>query len=164
MNTGRKLPNPPKPAKRPCGSCPYRKDVPSGVWAAEEYHKLPQYDGGTLEQVMKGAIGLFMCHQRDGCLCGGWLQTHDAYELAALRMNAVDPAAYDYQSDVETFASGEEAMMHGMAEIDTPSDAALALIAKIEPLTRGSRHGAHGTAGQDWIDTEIERAKRHGRG
>ena len=32
------------PAKSPCGSCPYRQDVPSGVWAASEYEKLPAYD------------------------------------------------------------------------------------------------------------------------
>ena len=25
---------------QPCSSCPYRKDVPSGVWAHHEYEKL----------------------------------------------------------------------------------------------------------------------------
>jgi hypothetical protein len=131
MNTRLELPKPPK---RPCGSCPYRKDVPSGVWAAEEYAKLPQYDGDTGEQFMKGAVALFMCHQRDGCLCGGWLQTHGADHLAALRVRAVDPSAYGYQSDVETFARGEEAMLHGLADIDSPSDKALKISSKIAPL------------------------------
>jgi hypothetical protein len=32
------------PAPKPCESCPYRKDVPSGVWSEGEYRKLPQYD------------------------------------------------------------------------------------------------------------------------
>jgi hypothetical protein len=35
------------PTKYPCPSCPYRKDVPSGVWAPEEYDKLPAYDNDT---------------------------------------------------------------------------------------------------------------------
>ena len=52
-----------------CASCPYRKDVPSGIWEQSEYDKLPKYDGETWEQ----AGALFMCHLRDGCLCGGWL-------------------------------------------------------------------------------------------
>jgi hypothetical protein len=28
------------PRRRPCSSCPYRRDVPSGLWSAEEYDKL----------------------------------------------------------------------------------------------------------------------------
>lgn len=24
----------------PCETCPYRRDVPSGVWSADEYRKL----------------------------------------------------------------------------------------------------------------------------
>jgi hypothetical protein len=57
--------------------------VPSGIWAAEEYDKLPLYDGETFEQ----APHLFMCHQRDGSLCGGWLACHDPHELLALRLH-----------------------------------------------------------------------------
>jgi len=110
----------PKPPKRPCGSCPYRRDVPSGIWDASEYEKLPQYDGEIIAQFMKGGTALFMCHQQDGCLCGGWLQTHGADDLAALRLCAVDEAAYGYTSDVEVFATGAEAAAHGMAEIDAP--------------------------------------------
>ena len=90
-----------EPPKRPCGSCPYRRDVPSGIWSAEEYDKLPEYDGETWEQ----PPGVFMCHQRDGRLCGGWLQTHDADHLLALRIARVAPSAYDYASDVPTFSS-----------------------------------------------------------
>lgn len=74
----------PKPPKVPCGTCPYRRDVPSGVWAAEEYDKLPGYDGDVPDQLRAGAMGLFMCHQRDGCLCGGWLMAHGPDNLLAL--------------------------------------------------------------------------------
>lgn len=117
----------PKPPRRPCGSCPYRKDVPSGLWAAEEYAKLPAYDGETWQQ----PPNLFMCHQRDGCLCGGWLQTHDTDHLLALRINRVDLSAFGYRSDVETFASGAEAAAHGVKEIEAPSPEARALIGKL---------------------------------
>jgi hypothetical protein len=40
-------------AARPCASCPYRKDVPSGIWAAHEYTKLLAYDGDILDQLAK---------------------------------------------------------------------------------------------------------------
>lgn len=122
----------PKPPKRPCGSCPYRRDVPSGIWSAYEYRKLPAYDNETMGQ----PFGLFMCHQRDGCLCGGWLQTHDTDHLLALRFRQVDPSAFTYQSDIPTFASGAEAAAHGMRDIDNPSPEARRLIEKLHPLVR----------------------------
>lgn len=108
--------------KVPCGSCPYRKDVPSGVWTASEYEKLPDYDAETWAQPTQ----LFMCHQRDGCLCGGWLATHGPQNLLALRIHhrLVDPSVWDYAPDVEVFASGLEAAEHGCAQIDTPSEEA----------------------------------------
>lgn len=111
-----------KPAARPCGSCPYLKSTPSGLWAAEEYEKLPRYDGPTHEQ----PTGVFMCHQRDGCLCGGWLLTHDRNNLLALRFAAVfrsqiDDSVWTYNPEgVEVFASGQEACDHGLRDIDEP--------------------------------------------
>lgn len=124
----------PKPPKRPCGSCPYRRDVPSGLWAAEEYAKLPGYDGEIIDQLHSGATGLFLCHQRDGCLCGGWLQAHGAENLLATRLNRVDPSAYGYQSDVPCFGSGAEAAAHGVREIEAPGPEARALIEKLTKL------------------------------
>lgn len=121
---------PPKPAKRPCGSCPYRRDVPSGVWSMEDYAKLPRYDGETWEQPR----GVFLCHQRDGCVCAGWLQTHDTSHLLALRMNRVDPSCFDFTSEVETFASGAEAALHGIRDIRSPGPEARALMDKLRKL------------------------------
>lgn len=111
----------PKPPARPCGSCPYRKDVPSGIWDVSEYVKLPAYDGDITNQVVKGAFGLFMCHQRDGCLCGGWLQSHGTDDLLALRLNSVDPSAWNYTSEIEVFGSGAAAALHGLQDIADPS-------------------------------------------
>lgn len=121
---------PPKPAKRPCGSCPYRRDVPSGVWSLEDYAKLPRYDKETWEQ----PTGVFLCHQRDGHVCAGWLQTHGTDDLLALRMNEVDPSCFDFSSDVETFDSGVEAAVHGVRDIRNPGPEAQAMMEKLRKL------------------------------
>jgi hypothetical protein len=36
-----------RPRKTPCSTCPYRRDAPSGLWAASEYDLLPGLDGTT---------------------------------------------------------------------------------------------------------------------
>lgn len=109
--------------KAPCKTCPYRRDVPSGVWAANEYEKLPRYDGEIIEQVMKGGVGLFLCHQQNNALCSGWLGCHGPENLAALRISpqAIEPEVWNYQTDVPLFSSGAEAAEHGMRDIETPS-------------------------------------------
>lgn len=132
----------PKPPKVPCGTCPYRKDVPSGIWDRSEYEKLPKYDGGTSDQFMKGSIALFMCHQRDGCLCGGWLLTHDPQQLAALRLSRVDDSVWDYAPDIEVWASGQEAHDHGIRDLDRPTPKACSKIAGIQKLMK-LKQGEH---------------------
>lgn len=110
----------------PCGSCPYRKDVPSGIWAKNEYDKLPRYDGKTWEQ----APEVFMCHQRDGCLCGGWLACHGPRELLALRFDRnIDPSVLDYKTDVPVFESGAAARAHGIKDIKRPKAKARKMVA-----------------------------------
>lgn len=115
-----------KPAANPCGTCPYRKDVPSGVWHPDEYAKLPPYDNPvTYEQ----PFGLFLCHQQDGSLCAGWCGTHDMDNNIATRIalstGHLSPEVYeavlDYTTEVPLFASGQEAADHGLAEVDEPS-------------------------------------------
>lgn len=125
---------PPKPPKKPCGTCPYRRDVPPGVWHADEYAKLPNYDGSIMEQLVQDAVGLFMCHQRDGCLCGGWLVTHGAENLLALRLHSVDLSAFDYAPGVPCFESGAEAAAHGISGIDDPPEEARRKIAGLLKL------------------------------
>lgn len=120
-----------KPPKVPCGTCPYRRDVPAGLWRAEEYAKLPPYDRETGQQPAE----LFMCHQQDGHLCGGWLMTHDRDHLLALRFRGhhCDPSIWDYAPKVEVFSSGAEAAAHGRSGIEKPSPAAQR---KIDGLVR----------------------------
>lgn len=125
-----------KPRARPCPSCPYRQDVPSGVWSAEEYAKLPEYDKPTGEQ----PIGVFMCHQRSGEVCAGWAGCHDMEHTLALRLvsiNGVDAeacCAYVPPVDVPLFASGAEAAEHGMRDLEDPSPEARELVAKLVRL------------------------------
>ena len=122
----------PRPSKAPCGTCPYRRDVPSGVWSSDEYAKLPRYDGETGDQIMAGATGLFYCHQNDGKLCAGWVGCHDMRHNAAVRFAPVHPDTFTYRSPVPLFASGAEAAAHGLRDVDHPGPAARAAIAKLE--------------------------------
>jgi hypothetical protein len=123
-----------KPRPSPCSSCPYRRDVPSGIWAKEEYEKLPAYDGDIPEQVEKGAFGVFLCHQANGFICSGWAGCHDMANNLACRMDhEVDPSILDYESPVPLFDSGAEAAAHGMRDIEYPGDEAMD---KVDQLTK----------------------------
>ncbi|MGW9031740.1 DUF6283 family protein [Streptomyces sp. NPDC055722] len=128
------------PGRRPCKSCPYRVDVPAGIWAPEEYDKLTAYDAPTWGQ----PVALFQCHQSDrdsqaARICSGWIGCHDAENLLALRLGLldgrIDAAIYQdcvaYVSPDPLFASGSDAAAHGRSGISEPSEEARQLIAKI---------------------------------
>lgn len=109
--------------KTPCPACPYRRDVPSGVWAPEEYDKLRRYDAPTADQPPKA----FLCHATPERLCHGWAVTHSQrghdFDLLALRFmfhDAKVPAA----PAVPLFSSGNEAADHGQRDVRTPSQEA----------------------------------------
>lgn len=127
-----------EPASTPCGSCPYRVDVPSGIWAPEEYEKLPAYDQPTALQ----PVGVFMCHQVDGRICAGWAGCHDMGESLGVRLARaqddltpqVAEALYAYTTTTPLFPSGTAAAEHGLADAQNPSPAARRAAAKI--LTR----------------------------
>ena len=57
--------------KSPCGSCPYRKDAPLGLWHPAEFDNLLKQDGNE----MQGAA--FGCHAtikaENPSVCAGWL-------------------------------------------------------------------------------------------
>ena len=122
-----------RPRKSPCASCPYRRNVPSGIWHETEYAKLELYDGVIFEQT---TANVFLCHQGEDAVCAGWLghRTEPA-ELLAVRVGIIDgrldPSCAEYVTDVELFGSGVEAAAHGRAEIEQPTDRACETIAKI---------------------------------
>jgi hypothetical protein len=128
------------PRRRPCASCPYRRDVPSGLWTAEEYDKLPRYDGTIAEQAMAGATGVFFCHQQAGHLCAGWVGCHDMHDNLAVRIHP-DPIDFDtvlaYESPVALFGSGGEAAEHGKRDITNPGPSARRKIGQL--LTQQDR-------------------------
>ena len=123
------------PAPRPCQSCPYRRDVPSGLWHPDEYVKLALYDQSMSFQPQ----GVFMCHQADGRVCAGWAGCHDGEDLLAVRLAEVTrvippdivKAIIEYVSPVPLFPSGTEAAKHGMAEVAAPGDEAKTLVRKL---------------------------------
>lgn len=127
-----------EPAPSPCGSCPYRRDVPSGVWDGSEYEKLPAYDQPTGEQ----PIAVFMCHRQDGRACAGWVAVHDMDESLALRLacatgTITDPEAFrEYRTSTPTWRSGAEAAAHGLAEIENPGSEARRLGVKLRRVKR----------------------------
>lgn len=123
------------PAPNPCGSCPYRRDVPSRVWAVEEYDKLPRYDADTASQ----PAGLFLCHQTSSDdpsarLCAGWVGCH-GNQLLALRLawvaRRISGDVFDYTTTVPLFANGSEARAHGIRDITRPDVLARKAIEKI---------------------------------
>jgi hypothetical protein len=120
-------------AKRPCASCPYRRDAPSGLWAVQEYDKLLAYDGEIIDQLLKGATMDFGCHQRDGNLCAGWVAAHGPHNLLALRLRAakVPQETWDYKTDVPVFSSGAEAREHGLRDMESPGAKAKRLMVKL---------------------------------
>lgn len=143
-----------EPATSPCASCPYRRDVPSGVWEAHEYEKLSEYDKPTAEQPPQ----VFLCHQGTGRLCAGWAGCHDMNENLGLRialsMGLLDSdvyrAAQDYESAVPLFATGEEAAEHGLADLEDPGDEACNLIAKL-----GRKQALKEARESDFSDQEL---------
>lgn len=122
------------PRKTPCSTCPYRKNAPSGVWAPEEYAKLPEYDRPTGEQ----PSAAFKCHHATGELCAGWVAYTDPIERLALRLGVmrgdIDPATFDYTTTVPLFESGLEAAQHGLRDILDPGEDAREAIRKLVKL------------------------------
>lgn len=122
------------PAPNPCGSCPYRRDVPSGVWDPDEYRKLPAYDRETGDQ----PPNVFLCHQQDGRACAGWCGVHDMNDSLGLRLAQAmgmveDPEPFfRYETSTPLFKTGAEAARHGLAEVEDPGDPARATIDKLE--------------------------------
>lgn len=111
---------------QPCEACPYRKDVASGVWVADEYAKLPPYDAPTDRQPFEP----FGCHATPEFFCHGWAVVHSRrghdHELLALRLAAFG-AGHEIaipEPAVPLFDSGAEAAEHGLRDLRRPKKAA----------------------------------------
>lgn len=105
----------------PCSTCPYRRDTPPGIWAPDEYEKLPAFDAEPPD----GPDRVFLCHHTHRLgretVCRGWLAVHPdsmAVRLAIVR-GELPPAPWPDVA-VELYASGQEARDAGL--VDGPPD------------------------------------------
>jgi hypothetical protein len=116
------------PRSQPCSSCPYRRDVPSGVWSRDEYEKLRDYDNPTGEQ----PFAVFACHATPEHYCHGWAVVHTSrgheFDLLALRLHGSPPIP---EAAVPLFDSGNDAADHGQADLEDPSDDATEVVEKL---------------------------------
>lgn len=134
-------------APNPCATCPYRKDTPSGIWAQEEYDKLPEWDEPMALR------GVFLCHNgckdtKDKMLCRGWFEVHrDNISVKLAEFKTELTKANRKPTKVPLYASGAEARAAGMAEIELPSDEAFEAMGKItEKRERLKRKATNGRA------------------
>lgn len=115
-------------AKEPCSSCPYRKDVLSGLWHPSEYAKLPAYDDGV-----SWSLGTFLCHQTNATgrktVCRGWLTV--AADSIAVRIAILKGEVAVEQRDAPVATplhkSGAAACAAGMRGVRRPGRKARAL-------------------------------------
>lgn len=121
----------------PCSSCPYRRDVPSGLWAWDEYEKLRDYDAPTAQQPPQA----FGCHATPEAYCCGWAvahtrrgtQAHHPFDLFALCL-AASTGEWDCampETRTPLFATGNEAADHGQRDIEKPSLEAQAAVSRL---------------------------------
>lgn len=120
-------------AVNPCESCPYRRDVPPGVWHRSEYEKLRDYD-----ETHEPALGIFLCHHSPNmeqeAICRGWLTVHAdsiAVRLAVLQGN-VTPDQRDAPVTVPLFEDGNQAADAGIKGIRRPNDKARQIINRLD--------------------------------
>jgi hypothetical protein len=124
--------------RRPCPTCPYRRGVPSGIWAPEEYELLPRFDGTIAEQAAAGALAPFHCHSSPRNLCAGWAGHRDPRDLLAVRLgiaaDRLDVTCAYYTTDVPLFRSGAEAAAHGLRDINRPGPDTVRAVRKLLEL------------------------------
>lgn len=121
-------------APRPCNSCPYLRSTPTGIWHPSEYEKLLGYDEHPDELP---AIAAFHCHQENATgvptACRGWLGVHpDSIAVRFAQVaGLIRPADVPLDDDPSLYSSGAEACEAGLAGVEQPSPAGLALMAKL---------------------------------
>jgi hypothetical protein len=124
-------------APTPCTTCPYRRDTPSGVWAEEEYRKLPTYDN---HDFCTANLKVFHCHQEreigKPTVCHGWVSVHadgKAVRLACISglISEEDMARIPIQADPALYATGAEACRAGLKGVNRPGKKARRAIERI---------------------------------
>ena len=132
-------------APRGCSTCPYRRDVPPGIWEREEYEKLRMFDRDVSRmEDPTPALAIFLCHQTPmtgvETLCRGWLSTHrDSVAVRlGVTMNKIDPDLIPDEEESLYYSSGTEACEAGIAHVDDPPPEAVRASSKLLDLRRRS--------------------------
>jgi hypothetical protein len=120
----------------PCNTCPFRRDTPPGIWAEEEYRKLPAYDPDPSRLIPELAV--FHCHQENATgvptVCRGWLACF-GWDIVAVRLavfrGAIPAEEVEAPCPVPLYNSGAEACKAGMAGVRRPGRKARQLAAKL---------------------------------
>jgi hypothetical protein len=109
-----------------CEACPYRKDVPSGVWSAAEYAKLVDYDKPLAEQ----PAASFSCHASPELHCHGWAVCHSKADPGPLALLLRGRPEIPKPS-TGLFSSGTEAALHGIRDVANPTPESRAMMDKL---------------------------------
>jgi len=117
--------------KSPCATCPYRRDVPAGIWHPTEYAKLAEFDESP------GPLKTFLCHNSPDTpgdtACRGWLTVHR--EGIAVRLGILQgqysPEEVFAEVAEPLYSSGKEAAAAGLAGCRRPSAEARRLMRKL---------------------------------
>ena len=141
--------------RTPCSTCPFRRDTPPGIWAAEEYRKLPAYDP---DASLIPELSVFHCHQENATgvptVCRGWLACF-GWDIVAIRLavarGTIPAEEVSAQCSVPLYSSGAEACKVGVAGVRRPGRKARQLAAK---LTRRSQKSLDDAIAQGFADCE----------
>ena len=121
----------------PCSSCPYRKDVPPGVWHETEYVKLLEYSPDPFSDQLP-FLGTFLCHQTNATgretVCKGWLWVEReslAVRLGMMQRDEFAPEEVYRKPQVELYETGAAACAAGLSGIEAPSPAARRLMDRL---------------------------------
>lgn len=165
-----------------CGSCPYRRDTPSGVWAAEHYELLREMDsrrvidlpypdgkGGTVTLPTNNPnLATFHCHQENatGCptICRGWLsvERHSIGARLLVATGAIDPEDVPTEDESDIYYStGTEASEAGLVDIEEPGPEAERLMQRL--MHKGAGRHPDDVRAEERIDAVRKqiKIKRH---
>jgi hypothetical protein len=126
-------------APAPCTTCPYRRDVPAGIWAREEYLKLPGYDRQPFGGVE--SLATFHCHQEPEIgkptVCRGWLSVHaDSVAVRIARFQGLitkeDMATIPIHAEPNLYSTGADACRAGLKGVRRPGKKARSAIEKLK--------------------------------
>jgi len=101
--------------RKPCGSCPYRKDAPLRLWHPSEFENLLENDEDTLRG------HLFACHATkkapEQSVCAGWLLDQDRRGLPSIQLRLVLNRSAEARQALEQVSDGGHRLYGSILEM-----------------------------------------------